>query len=301
MRRAALLLCLLLPLAACGDEAESVGAPAAASPSSYVEVTSCRLEPGDRTEAPDFADICKRRNDENNRQAALDFYCPNGDFFGGDPQPDLVRPSDADCDSVTPSPTPYTPPQSPPEPTDTLESASALLGSSGGEVTMVKGLSPSQVLAVLVPGKTAKPMSEVCDEYGVVSAPERPGQVVNCLTARSVGEWTVVYGANDLTVGLGRADVLDRLSADGREVVFVADHFEADAPFVVSRDGKEVRRFDFCSEGSADEGRPLAEEKGLVLDSCEFERFELVQRLTGLTVSEDVLTSGDRLAVVTRY
>jgi hypothetical protein len=199
------------------------------------------------------------------------------------------------------------------EPTDTLASASDLLSWSGGEVTLVKGLSPRAVLAMMVPGQRPRPMREVCDAYGEPITPATPPavptptgtaapyEVVRCLTARTVDGWTVVLGLNDLTVGLGPKDLLARLSADGREVVHVADHFEADAPFVVARDGRELRRFDFCSEGSADEGAPLAQEVGLVVDSCEFERFVLVQRLTGVKVTQDLLRSGDRLAVVTSF
>jgi hypothetical protein len=84
--------------------------------------------------------------------------------------------------------------------------------------------------------------------------------------------------------------------------VYVADHFEADAPFSVARDGRVVRNFDFCSEGSADDGPALPEEAGLDVKDCDTERFLIAERLTGITVTEDLLLRGaDRIAVTVSY
>jgi hypothetical protein len=189
-------------------------------------------------------------------------------------------------------------------PTDTLTSASVLLGDSGGEVTMVRGRTPAETLALMVPRSKPGPVEQVCGKDGqaLLSSGASGSTYTTCLTAQTVGEWTLVYGMNDLTVASGGKALLQRLSTGGREVVYVADHFDADAPFSVARDGRVVRTFDFCSEGSADEGAALPEEAGLDVKDCDTERFLIAERLTGVSVTEDLLLHGrDRIAVTISY
>lgn len=174
----------------------------------------------------------------------------------------------------------------------------------GATVSLVKGMTPAQVLDVLDDDSVIDPGSaaEIWPQFVELPRDDRTAYPA-FIVARQVGDWTLVVEEN----GFRAAFLADALSSSG-EAVVVYRSVDADASFTYAKAGTTVRFFDpllFDMIGSQT-GEPLPEEAGIAFGEEPFypqsRCFVLVERLTGVSLTEaDLAIPGDGLAVVVRY
>jgi Family of unknown function (DUF6461) len=170
----------------------------------------------------------------------------------------------------------------------------------GACVTLAKGVSPEEALAILVPdGSTdVRPASEVREWAEAFYEPP----YANVVEAGALRDWTVVVeDSSGFRATLdGNVEALSRRG----EAVVLHQGINADMSFMYARHGVLVRQFEpLMYETMPQVGGPLPHEDGLGFGSREGLAYlaaalVLAERITGLTLTrEDLEPSPDRLGI----